>query len=132
MTLLVPNAGANEMLARAVNKNASDNLKLRLYENNYTPVEASVVGDFTEATFSGYAAITLTGASWTMTTADPAVADYAQQTFTATAAGNSVYGYYVTNNAGTICVWAERFTDGPYTITGNGDVVKVTPTITGD
>lgn len=132
MTLVVPNASARECLGRIVNKNTPDDLKLRLFENNYTPVEASVVGDFTEATFSGYAAITLTGASWTLTTADPAVADYAQQTFTASAAGNSVYGYYVTNNAGTVLMWAERFTDGPYTITGNGDVVKVTPTFTGD
>jgi hypothetical protein len=29
-------------------------------------------------------------------------------------------------------MWAERFSDGPYPMTTNGDNVKVTPKITGD
>jgi len=29
-------------------------------------------------------------------------------------------------------VYAERFTDGPYVIVNNGDLIKITPTITAD
>jgi hypothetical protein len=43
-----------------------------------------------------------------------------------------VYGYVVTNSAGTIALWGETFTDGPYTIVNNGDLIKVTPVFTLD
>ena len=59
-------------------------------------------------------------------------AAYAQQTFTATGGpwGN-VYGYFIatasSGTAGLIAV--ENFSDGPYSV-GDGDAVRVTPTIT--
>ena len=41
----------------------------------------------------------------------------------------SVYGYFVTNNAGTVLLWAERFTDGPYNLPSGGGSIKITPSI---
>ena len=35
---------------------AATKLKVRLYSNNYVPIPSSVVGDFTEADFTGYTA----------------------------------------------------------------------------
>ena len=134
MTLLVPNVGAQEILRRALNYSATGDVSLRLFQNDYTPVEGSVVGDFTVATWTGYANKTLTGASWTVTLADPSEASYAIQTFTSSAGSQNQanYGYYITNAAGTVLIYAERFTDGPYTIVNNGDTISVTPKITLD
>ena len=37
-----------------------------------------------------------------------------------------MYGYYLTQVTSGLLVWAETFTDGPYTITNNGDTIKIT------
>jgi septal ring factor EnvC (AmiA/AmiB activator) len=44
----------------------------------------------------------------------------------------NVYGYYVNRTTGNTIGWAERFSDGPYQITNNGDQIKVTPNFTLD
>lgn len=130
MALLVPNVGEAELLKRMLNFSAADNCVLKLFTNDVTPAEGDTVATYTEADFAGYAAATLTGASWSVA-GDPTEASYAQQTFTRSSTGTaqSCYGYFVTNLAGTILLWAERFTDGPYTVTNNGDNIKVTPRI---
>jgi hypothetical protein len=110
------------------NNASTQNLTLRLYSNNYTPVEASTYASFTEATFTGYSAAALTAGSWTITAADPSTAAYPQVTFTSTAGSQNqnIYGYYVTRATGPEVVFAELFTDGPYNIANNGDAIKIT------
>lgn len=134
MALLVPNTGEVIALEALVNKTAPQNLVLRLYESNTTPAEGDTAGTYTEATFTGYSALTLTGSSWGSAVAGaPSSIAYAQQTFTSSAAqSKTVYGYYLTQATSGTLVYAERFSDGPYAITNNGDAVKVTPTITCD
>jgi hypothetical protein len=125
MPLVMPQEGRTLMLNRLFGKAATGDLTLKLFQNNYTPVDTSNNAAFTEATFPGYAAITLLNANVTVTPAtDNSSAAAPQQTFTATGAGTSVYGYYVVS--GTTVVFAERFTDGPYAISNSGDNVKVT------
>lgn len=127
MALLVPDVGEVEMLKRILNFSATGDVRIHLYSNNYTPVEGSTVANFTECSAAGYAAITLAGASWSIaTTTGTSEASYAQQTFTFTAT-QVVYGYYVTNSANTIVLWAELFTGGPFNIPSGGGSVKVTP-----
>jgi hypothetical protein len=131
MALLAPDAGEVECLKRMLNYSAADNCKLKLYTNNYTPVEGSVVGGFTEATASGYSAKTLTGTSWTIGTAsNVTTATYSAQTFTFSTAA-TCYGYYVTNSGGSICLWAEKFASA-YAIPSGGGSITITPTITLD
>ena len=134
MALLTPNVGVQEILKRALNFSATGDVKLHLFQNNYTPIETSTVASFTESTWTGYAIKTLTGASWTCTNADPSEASYGIQTFTSTAGSQNQanYGYYITDSANAILLWAELFTDGPYTIVNNGDTISVTPKITLD
>ena len=134
MALTVMNKGAQEMLKRALNYSATGNVVLKLYKNNVTIAETSAVADFTEADFTGYSAATLTGSSFTVTDADPSEASYAVQEFTSSAGSQNqdVYGYYVTNGAGTIALWAEAFSDGPYNIANNGDKIQVTLKLTLD
>jgi len=134
VTLLVPNVGEDLALQYLVNKASPQNLVLRLFKSNTTPAEGDTAGTYTEADFTGYAALTLAGASWTVTPGAPSQAAYAQQTFTSSAeqASQSIYGYYLTRLTGGELVYAERFTDGPYAIAHLGDAVKITPMITAD
>lgn len=134
MTLLVQNNGEGDFLSYGLNKGTPENLILRLYANNITPAETDTAGTYTEATFTGYSAATLTGASWTITEGAPSSAAYAQQTFTRSSTGSteSEYGYYYTRASSGRIVCSERFSDGPYAMTNNGDNIKITPTITAD
>ena len=143
MALLAGNLGETLMLKRILGDQRSgdttgDTLFLRLYDNDYTPVEGDTWLSFSESDGTGYAAIaipgdTAGGSGWTYATGggDTVSATFAQQTFTYTA-GDTLYGYYVSSKdaAGdTTVMWAEKFTDGPYTIPSGGGTIKVTPKI---
>lgn len=65
--LKVVDGGESLALQYLTNKAATpQDLVLCLYTNNHTPADPDVVGTYTEASGSGYAQITLTGASWTV------------------------------------------------------------------
>ena len=133
MALLVVNNGESIALQLITNKLATpENLILRLYTNNITPGETDTAATYTEASGNGYAAITLTGASWTVTGTAPTSIGYAEQTFTFTGALGNVYGYYLTRATSADLILAERFTGAPFNIANNGDEIKITPTITAD
>ena len=130
MALVLCNGGELIALKALVNNTAqSTDLTLCLYQSNTTPAEADTLATYTEATFTGYSSKSLAGASWNVA-ANPIT--YAQQTFTSTAGSQSqsVYGYYV--KAGANLIYAERFSDGPYSITNNGDVINVTLSLGAD
>lgn len=132
MALVVCNGGELIALKALVNHTAqNENLVLRLFTSNTTPAEADTAVTYTEATFTGYSAVTLTGASWVVT-GNPVT--YAKQTFTSSAGSQNqaVYGYYLTRATGGELVYAERFTDGPYTIVNNLDKIEVTPSLGAD
>ncbi len=130
MAIVIPNAGEALLLEWMLGKTAPEAMTLKLYTNNYTPIETSVAGSFTEASGSGYAAKSLASASWSVVSGDPAVGSYAQQTWTFTGALGSVYGYYVVGATSGTILWAERFTDGPYTVGASGDAIRITPRMT--
>jgi hypothetical protein len=132
MALVVPNPAAVIALKNFLNHTAPQNCLLKLYSNNVTPGETDTAATYTECSGSGYAAITLAGASWVVTEADPASAAFAQQTFTFTGALGNVYGYFVVEVTSGIIKWAERFAGAPIVIANNGDQIKITPTITAD
>ena len=129
MAINVPDVGENLALEMIVNKTAPQNLVLKLYSNNITPSDTDTAGTYTECTFTGYAAITLTGASWG--SASGGSIAYAQQTFTCSGAGSeNCYGYFVVQSSSGTLLYSERGTGVPFVITTIGDNVKITPTIT--
>jgi hypothetical protein len=130
MALVVCDGGELVALKALVNHTAqATNLTLKLFKSNTTPANTDTAATYTEADFTGYSAATLTGASWVVT-GNPVT--YAEQSFTSSAGSQNqpVYGYYIV--AGAALIYAERFTDGPYTIVNNGDVIKVTPSLGAD
>lgn len=133
MTILVPNTGEIIALSLLVNKTSPENLVYRLFATNVTPAETDTAASYTEASGGGYAAITMTGASWTVTGGAPSTAAYAQQTYTFTGpltTNATIYGYYVTQATSGTLVLAETFTN--FTPAANGDNIKLTPQITAD
>src|SRR5262249_6769063 len=99
-------------------------LTIRLFKNNYTPVVTSVLGDFTQATFPGYAADTLNDFGAPYINADSeAQSDTGVHTFTCTGVpsggSQSIYGWYTEDTGGALGP-AVRFTDGPIVLTGAG------------
>jgi hypothetical protein len=136
MAGLLSNVGEEQMLKLLCNKAGVTlrDMSLRLFKNDYTPVETSIVGDFTVANFTGYASQTLGTADWTITPGAPTSAACGQKTFTSTAGSQNqpIYGYYLVTVTDEIFVAGERFSDGPYTVVNNGDAIKVTPNITQD
>ena len=126
------NWGEVVALEALVSKAAAQPLILRLYKNDVTPAETDTEATYTEATFTGYAPITLTGANWVTSGTAPTQVAYAQQTFTSTAqqTAQAVYGYYLTQTTSGKAVASERFTGGPYTIQNLNDLVRVTPVLT--
>lgn len=134
MALLLVNQGESIMLEALVNKTAPQTLVLKLFKSDTTPSEAHTEANYTEADFTGYSAVTLTGASWSVSGTSPTQISYAEQTFTSSAGSQDqdVYGYYIVQSSSGKLVWAERFSNGPYNIANNGDQIKVTVNFTQD
>jgi hypothetical protein len=131
LALLVPDVGENDLL-KAMFGQVAETFRLHLYKNNHVPAEADVVGSYTECNAAGYASIALVAANFVIATvAGVTTATYAIQTFTFTAT-ESVYGYYVTNNGGTILLWAEMTDNPPYNYGASGGTCSVTLSISLD
>lgn len=132
MAGILVDGGETAMLELIVNKQVTtENLVLRLYQNDHTPADSDTTAQYTEATFTGYAGITTTGASWVTSGTTPTQVAYPQQTFSSTAdqAAQTIYGAYTTRVTTGDLVHAERFPN-PTTIQSNGDAVNVTATLT--
>lgn len=132
MALVFVDNGESVALQLLVNKiTTPENLKYRLFATNVTPSETDTAGTYTIATGGGYADITLTGASWTVSGTSPTSIGYAQQTWTFTGAlttNTTVYGYIAVRATSGDLILAEAFT--PFAPANNGDQILLTPTIT--
>lgn len=135
MTGIIPNDSEALAIGRFVGKTAQENFTLKLYKSNTTPADASVTADFTESTFTGYSAATLTMASWTVTQnsgTTPSVASYAEQTFTSSAnqTAELVYGYFIVGATSGKLIAAEKFATA-VSISNLNDKVSITPSLSG-
>lgn len=131
MPLVLADNGLSTILSELrTNWNATA-IRIHLFKSNTTPTTSSVLGDFTEADFAGYAAQDL------VTWAAPSVAAHvarmtaANRTFTrsTTGAAQNIYGYYVTDNSDTVLLWAERDGAAPIILTNAGDSYTITPAL---
>ena len=101
---------------------------LKLFQNNFTPNFDTVIGDFTEADFTGYAAIEAAGAA--TVGIDPVTGDlivvWADGTnfLNTGAVEQTIYGWYVTNAAENASFMAGRF-ETTQVVHQNGDIISV-------
>ena len=132
MPLVAPDEGEILLLQYIVNMTAVTDPVLHLYNNtDLTVDDSATIGNITEASAAGYAAITLTGGSWTTTQAGGVTtAEYSEQTFAFTT-GASLYGYYVTDTSDNL-LWLEEFSGAPFTLPAGGGTIAITSKITLD
>ena len=129
MTLVVSNVGDVLALNRLLNVASTADVVCHLFSNSYSPQKTDTVSSYTECSAAGYAAITCTGASWVVATVSSVTtASYPAITFNFTGA-QTVYGYYITDSAGTTLLLAEAFPTA-LAIPSGGGSVTVTLNIT--
>jgi len=107
---------------------------VHLFVNTATPGPGSVVGDFTEATFDGYAPLDadvgpqqefvdpITG-NRVVQLIEP-LGGWHWETTGVTDLPQTVYGFFVTDNADTVLYGAARL-DDPFPLTASGQAVDV-------
>lgn len=123
MPLVVFDASEPYMLRRMLRPDPSDGdvFRLRLFKNDFDPKKDSVLADFDDANYSGYAQQDIDPALWDdpVEVAGVARAAYGGGVFEFLSLSGSqdVYGYYVTDTAGALAIWGERFVGAPLTIT---------------
>ena len=136
MAGVVTNKGEERGLAFTVGKSGYTvrTLILKLYKNDITPAQTDVVGAYTEATFSGYAAVPLASGDWTLSGTTPSQAVAGLQNFTSDMdqAAQDIYGYYLVSDTDDELIAAERFSNAPLVIQNNLDQIGVSAKITLD
>jgi len=105
-------------------------LRYRLYTNNLTPTNATVLGDLTEETTGSYAGIDVSPGAWVSYTVTASVGTALAPpiSWTPIATSWTTYGYYVTDVGGTILLAVARFDAAPI-ITAAGSPLLLTPEI---
>jgi len=113
MLMVIPNEGKAAFLSIIFDPPAVEDFVVELYQNNYTPVDASVIGDFTVATFTGSGPVTITSADWG---APVIVSDVGEITLTAPptwthggGAAQTVYGWVMYGHDTLNVYAAQRF-----------------------
>lgn len=127
MAVKIMDGGESELLSTML---ADRTLTMRLYQNDYTPVDAATHANFTEADFTGYLAVDLAfGAVSNTGGTATAVATAASFVVGATPSRtNTIYGWYIEDQDGA-AIAAERFSDAPRAMDTAGDTIDITPTL---
>lgn len=134
MALVVCRQGELQLLDKMLKDALStdENYILMLFQNNYTPDQDDASGSFTEATFTDYAARTLTRATWNTAQVNGTKAESSYGTtpesWTCGATGNTIYGYWMEGATSGDVLWAERFATSR--VLADGDVLNITPKFT--
>ncbi len=131
-TLIVPTVSKQPMLQLTTGLYNEHPYRIRLWQNNIIPGAGTAKADFTEATFTGYASILLSGlvsvAGYDIQ--NRAVNEWSACTWTKSGVtGNTIYGYWV-ENISAVLLWCERF-DSPIPMTSDGSYLVITPKLTG-
>jgi len=110
-----------------------ENCTLRLYSNNHVPNNADDVTDYTEASFPGYAGISLAGwSAAALNASNKAETELPIQVFTAgvIVTPEDIYGVYVTYDPDGSLIDAELDASGPITIASTGQSYGYLPRFT--
>ncbi len=103
---------------------------VHLYKNNFTPVAAMLLGSFTECDFTGYAAssaVVWNTPGFLPSGAAVVTGDNKQFVVgTTPTVLNTVYGYYLTDGAGTTLLFARLF-NAPIVLSAAGQIVDLVP-----
>ena len=126
MPLVVVNYGQRRFLNEVL---AAVPLRAGLFKNDRTPKPADVIGDYTEADFSGYDGVknlTAWTAAVTIAGHGSSSANGVTWTHNGGPTDNLIYGVFVIDNTGAL-VWAERNPFGPVLVRPANPVFSYSP-----
>lgn len=133
MTLVFCSSGESRILDLLLNKTTQEDYLLALFTNSFVPGKPTGLGSLAEATGGGYARATMPNpSSWSVVASNAnglAQATYPQRSWTFTASIGNIHGYYFVGSTSGRLIYAEKFTDGPYSIVRSGDIINITPSI---
>jgi len=122
-----------KMLDTSVALINADTIAIKLFQNDLTPGPNTVVGDFVEADFSGYAvvAVNQVGIAWDDDDGNAAQSfDNAHFQGTTGAVTNTIYGWWMTGTIDGVTanqlIQAKRF-DTPIPVNGSMDAIDFIP-----
>jgi len=130
-SVVIPNSEWNAILTELIaSGNAWDGSKVHLFKTNVNPSPNMVIADLVEADFTGYAASSaiVWGTPGYLPDGTAAVVG-GGKTFTVGSTPsilNTIYGYYVTDSAGTVLLFARKF-DAAVVLSAAGQFVIVLP-----
>lgn len=130
--LAVPVAQAIiDLNAKVVALSPYDGAKLHLYSNDFTPDELTVLADFTEVVASGVVAQTCVWSAAFLDANDIATSTAGEKLYVQSGAtGDTCFGCYLTNTAGTVLLASARLDDAPFNFTAIGDALPLTIKLT--
>jgi hypothetical protein len=102
----------------------------RLFKNNVSPQQSSVLADFVEADFSGYAVVPPPVVGWSVSVTSGGVAKTAANLISWSRGigptSNTIYGYFLTDGPGTYLYAAELFAV-PIPMNAPPDLIQLVP-----
>lgn len=132
MPIVLANAKKAQVLETT--RSYLNSLEYRLFVNNFAPIGAMLLVDFTECADSGYSPEPPAFAAATLNVANKGevVGPTITWTLTHSPGDYTIYGYYVVDPADADkVVYAERAA-APFTVTASGQTYSVTPRYTRD
>jgi len=130
MTIVVPNVSEKSLLDKMIKESDEDYL-MKLFKNNFVPDSTTVLSDFVEADFPGYAPRTLLRSDWTDAITEDKKAKTTHPVVSWECEGvcnNTIYGYFVVGKTTGDLLWSERFTVAK--VLDTGDLINVFPAMT--
>lgn len=111
--------------------NILESCTVHLFVNNVTYSYSTILSGLTEATFSGYAAVTLPVGTPGSISSQTLPISYGGATFTrsTTGASQTAYGYYLLNGSSQLIGGGTFPSPGPYVFTNSGDNLTVDITL---
>ncbi len=138
MSAVIPTEGRVFLAKRVLYANAAtEDLVLRVFKNNVTPGLADTAATYTEATFTGYAPITLTssqtGSTWSVpiVSSNLAVSSYQTLATWTAASDQTVYGWYITSSVTNKLCAAQAFPSPRALVGASGDTLSIPPIFNG-
>jgi hypothetical protein len=140
--MTISHEGQLQLLTDLLGGGALENWMFKLYSSNTTPAETDTAATYTEATFTGYGAKTLTrsvgastwntpGLTGSVLAAGCGKSTYGSsaQSFSATSA-QTIFGYFTVGATSTKLIQAERFAAS--ITTSNPSTIQITPSLEGN
>ena len=132
MAIQLSSTGIDTMLTSFLN---AEEYKLKLYSNDVDPTATTTLSQFQEVSGGGYVERSLTGGNWNVTNGVATLKTPQEWEFNAdpgdVGMSITVYGYYLvgTGSLQQLVIAAEKFDNGPYNVTVDGDKITVSITL---